>query len=391
MALTKQSTLNHILAEQIVAQVNQIIDKSIAICDLEGLVLASTDKAIIGSVMEQVQTIKSHKPIELKVNDRKLAITPLHFHGLKAGSLIIYDDEAWSDHLNLVKSLAELLAERHMELQVPVPESKDTIIYQLLKNEDPHRLTELSAEAMRVGFDLTLPRIVLVIRLANFWQTFFKAEQEAQSREANIDRYHNKLAQAFDSFFTASKENIVAYLGDDQFVVLKDISTTSEEKFIDLLRKNYKSIFATIKNEAITDITVGVGNYFPDLVGLGQSYREAALALELGERMWGANKVYHTNNLGIAGIIVETSPAKKLDFTDRLLGPLLPHQELIKTMEQFYNSNLNLTDAADELKIHRNTLIYRLDKITSMVGLDPRNFQEAVQIYIALLIKRILS
>jgi DNA-binding PucR family transcriptional regulator len=60
-------------------------------------------------------------------------------------------------------------------------------------------------------------------------------------------------------------------------------------------------------------------------------------------------------------------------------------------MEEFFKHNLNLTNTADALKIHRNTLIYRLDKITSIINLDPRFFQEAVQIYLALLIKRIMG
>jgi carbohydrate diacid regulator len=383
--------LTNELAEQIVSQVNQIIDKTIALCNLDGLVVASSDESVIGSVLEEIVSLKVDEPKQIKQSKRLMAVTPLYFSNVHAATLIIYDDESWQDHVKLVKSLAELLAERYLELQEPVPDSKDTIIYRLLKSEVIEDLEDFSAEATRAGFDLTKPRIVMAIRLTNFWQTFFKGEQEAESREANIVRFRNKIEQALNGFFTASADNIVAYLGDDQFVVLKDVSTTSEEKFTELLKKNFDTIFATVKSSVITDISVGIGSYHDGLAGLRESYREAALALELGERMWGSGKLYHSNSLGIAGIIAETSVEKKIDFTDRLLGPLLPHQELVRTMEEFFRHNLNLTNAADALKIHRNTLIYRLDKITSIVDLDPRIFQEAVQIYLALLIKRILG
>ncbi len=383
--------LTHELAQQIVEQVNQILAKDISLCNPEGLILASSHPERVGSILEESTNLNADQPTILKNDDGTSVITPLFFQGTQAASLVIYDDEAWQDHIKLVRSLAELLGERYLELQEPLPESKDRIIYRLLKTEDPANFTDLAAEATLAGFDLAKPRIAIVVRLANFWQTFFKGEQEADSREANILRFRNKIEQALNSFFTSSSDNIVSYLGDDLFVILKDVSSTTEEKFTELFRKNYQNITSQIKNSIIDQVTMGVGSYHTDLIGLRDSYREAALALELGERMWGGNRPYHINNLGIAGIVAEASVEKKLDFADRLLGPLLPHQELLRTMEEFFKHNLNLTNTADALKIHRNTLIYRLDKITSIINLDPRFFQEAVQIYLALLIKRILE
>ncbi len=389
-------TLNHELAQQIVQQVNQLLSKSISIADTDGLILASSYEDRVGSMSEEA-IIKvadgsvADSPKIIRNGKSLSVVTPLRFLGDHAANLIIYDDETWEDHIKLVKSLAELLAERYLELQEPLPESKDRIIYRLLNTEDAHELADLEAEAIRSGYDLSRPRVGLVVRLSNFWQTFFKGEQEADSREANIVRFRHKIEQALNGFFTSSADNIVSYLGDDQFVILKDISTTPEDKFSALLEKNFSTIFSPIKNSIITEVTVGIGSYHEDISGLRESYREALLALELGERMWGSNRLYHIDKLGIAGIIAESSPDKKQEFADRLLGPLLPHQELVRTMEEFFKFNLNLTNTAEALDIHRNTLIYRLDKITSIINLDPRFFQEAVQIYLALLIKRIMK
>lgn len=383
--------LTHELAQQIVTQVNQILAKNISICNTEGLIMASSDSERVGAILDHPIDWQSDQPQVLTEKGKKAVITPLYFQGTVGASLIIYDDESWQDHIKLVKSLAELLGERYLELREPLPESKDRIIYRLLKAETEEQLTDIESEAVMAGFDLRRPRLVMVVRLSNFWQTFFKGEQEADSREANIVRFRNKIEQALNGFFTSSADNIVAYLGDDLFVILKDLTSTSEEKFIELLKKNYSTIFSQVKSNIITDVTVGIGSFHPDLVGLQNSYREALLALELGERMWGGDRFYHINNLGIAGIVAESSADKKLDFADRLLGPLLPHQELLRTMEEFFKHNLNLTNTAEALDIHRNTLIYRLDKITSIINLDPRYFQEAVQIYLALLIKRIMG
>ncbi len=384
--------LNQELSQQIVQQVDQLLSKHISICSPDGLVLASSFPEMVGSqISDEMNTIPSDQPKIIKDGDQLSVATRLYLQGNHAANLIIYNDEAWQEHIKLVKSLAELLGERYIELQQPLPESKDRIIYRLLTTEDATQLADIQTEAVMAGFDLARPRIAMIVRLANFWQTFFKGEQEADSREANIVRFRNKIEQALSGFFTASSDNIVAYMGDDLFVVLKDISATPEDKFLTLLNKNYETIFSQIKNNIINGITVGIGSFHDDTIGLRESYREAMLALELGERMWGTNRLYHINSLGIAGIVAESSTDKKLDFANRLLGPLLPHQELVRTMEEFFKHNLNLTNTAEALKIHRNTLIYRLDKIASIISLDPRFFQEAVQIYLALLIKRIMD
>lgn len=385
------TVLNHELSHHIVEQVNQLLSKNISICNPEGVILASSFNDKVGTIFEDSVSFTGQEPKVVRHGKELSVITPLYFQGNHAANLVIYNDEAWQDHIKLVKSLAELLGERYIEIQEPPAESKDRIIHRLLHTESVEELAEIEAEAKRAGFDLDRPRIAMVIRLANFWQTFFKSEEGSESREANIIRFRNKIEQALNGFFTSSPDNIVTYLGDDAYVVLKDISTTAEDKFISLLNKNFDTIFSQVKNHTITEVTVGVGSFHTDVVGLRDSYREAQLALELGQRMWGVNRIYHINSLGIPGLIAESSADKKIDFADRLLGPLLPHKELVRTMEEFFKHNLNLTNTAEALKIHRNTLIYRLDKITSIINLDPRFFQEAVQIYLALLIKRIMG
>lgn len=383
--------LNHELSQRIVDQVKDLLAKNISICSPEGVILASSYPEKVGAVVTDSTSFASEEPKVIKEAGKTSVITPLYLQGTQAASLIIYDDEAWQEHIKLVKSLAELLGERYLEFQEPPAESKDWIIYRLLHTEDTGQLNDIAAEAKMAGFDLERPRIALVVRLSNFWETFFKAEEGAEPREANITRFRHKIEQTLNGFFTSSPDNIVTYLGEDLFVVLKDLSQTAEEKFTSLLEKNYETIFSQVKDSTIKEVTVGIGGFHEGLAGLRSSYREASLALSLGQRMWGTNRLYHINNLGIPGIIAESSKEKKLDFADRLLGPLLPHQELMRTMEEFFNHNLNLTNTAEALNIHRNTLIYRLDKITSVINLDPRFFQEAVQIYLALLIKRIMD
>jgi carbohydrate diacid regulator len=118
---------------------------------------------------------------------------------------------------------------------------------------------------------------------------------------------------------------------------------------------------------------------------LRKSYQDARLALEVGSRVWGANQVYHIKRVGMFITLANTSQERKAELAHQILSPLLRDDQLYKTVQSFLGSGLNLTDAAERLHIHRNTLIYRLDKTKKLIGLDPRHFDDALQIKLGLM------
>ena len=76
---------------------------------------------------------------------------------------------------------------------------------------------------------------------------------------------------------------------------------------------------------------------------------------------------------------------RKAELAHQILNPLLHDSQLFSTVQTFLSSDLNLTDAAAKLHIHRNTLIYRLDKTKKLIDLDPRHFDDALQIKLGLM------
>jgi DNA-binding PucR family transcriptional regulator len=88
-------------------------------------------------------------------------------------------------------------------------------------------------------------------------------------------------------------------------------------------------------------------------------------------------------------LLVSSTISQKQDFAERLLGDLLGDGELLETLEVFLQEDLNLTQTALKLKVHRNTVIYRLDKITEWVGKDPRRFTDAVELYLAITFQKV--
>jgi carbohydrate diacid regulator len=83
--------------------------------------------------------------------------------------------------------------------------------------------------------------------------------------------------------------------------------------------------------------------------------------------------------------LANTSQDRKAELAHQILSPLLRDEQLFKTVQAFLASGLNLTEAAEKLHIHRNTLIYRLDKTKKLITLDPRHFDDALQIKLGLM------
>jgi carbohydrate diacid regulator len=123
---------------------------------------------------------------------------------------------------------------------------------------------------------------------------------------------------------------------------------------------------------------------------LVDAYREANLAVDFGERLWGMNKSYYFGDLGILSILGEGNREKEIQFAEQLLSKLT-NEDLLQTLECFFDQNLNLTETAQHMGIHRNTVIYRLNQISTILGVDPRVFEQAMTIQIALLIKRLFG
>jgi carbohydrate diacid regulator len=91
--------------------------------------------------------------------------------------------------------------------------------------------------------------------------------------------------------------------------------------------------------------------------------------------------------LGIAAFIGVSDEQTKIELATHLLSPLDHEPELLATLNTFFATDCYPSSTASQLSIHRNTLSYRLDKITSLTGLDPRRFDDAVQIRLALLLR----
>ena len=155
-----------------------------------------------------------------------------------------------------------------------------------------------------------------------------------------------------------------------------------------------QQIIAAVGSDAYAGVTVGIGSKVDSIRTLSKSYKDANMALEVGQVFDSEKPIIHYENLGIGRLIYqlpttlcelflsEIFQKESLDALDR---------ETLHTIDQFFENNLNISEASRQLYVHRNTLVYRLDKVQKLTGLDLRVFDDAIVFKIALMVKKYLD
>jgi carbohydrate diacid regulator len=205
------------------------------------------------------------------------------------------------------------------------------------------------------------------------------------------------------NFFRLLNDTICTDLGDGIICILKASDTKnldlwvnneeqekrSDESWANLtaLKRAANALRLNLQADIGQSTKVGVGRYYSGIRGLSRSYQDARAALSLGSRLQKCNGVHCLSELGIAAFVGIADETTKIELAHYLLSPLDYEPDLITTVKTFFAENCCFSASAKQLYIHCNTLNYRLDKITSLTGLDPRNFDDAVKIRISLLLR----
>lgn len=161
----------------------------------------------------------------------------------------------------------------------------------------------------------------------------------------------------------------------------------------DTLTKIAKSIVETVNSELMLQIYVGMGTPTDSIHDIARSYSEAQIALEIGRVFEGDKYILSYDTLGIGRLIYQL-PSKLCElFLDEIFKKEsinVLDEETLQTIYKFFENNLNVSETSRQLFVHRNTLVYRLDKIERLTGLDLRNFDDAVIFKVAILVNKYL-
>ncbi len=199
------------------------------------------------------------------------------------------------------------------------------------------------------------------------------------------------IYDVIQNLFPDKNKDFVININETDVALVKEVREDISSKDIENLAS---SIADTLSGEFYCHVVIGVGTIVENLWDLARSFKEAQAALEVGKVFDTDKTIVCYDNLGIARLIYQLPTTLCETFLREVFkrGSIesLDHETLF-TIQRFFENNLNVSETSRKLFVHRNTLVYRLEKIKKITGLDLREFDDAIIFKIALMVNKYLK
>ena len=189
----------------------------------------------------------------------------------------------------------------------------------------------------------------------------------------------------------AKTKDFITVVDEKHVIVIREVGNQTKYQVVDEYAEHLHKILATTGE---TGFHIAYGTIGNDIKEVSKSYKEAKLALDVGKIFFGENDVIAYNTLGIGRLIYQLPiPLCKMFIREIFEGksPDDFDEETLMTIDKFFENSLNVSETSRQLFIHRNTLVYRLDKIQKLTGLDLRVFEDAITFKIALMVVKYMK
>lgn len=246
---------------------------------------------------------------------------------------------------------------------------KDNFIKNLLL--DNLLLVDIYSRAKKLHIQSDVKRVVMII----------ESDKNRDNNVLELVRSHEDSAS--QDFITAVDENNV--------IIVKELSDQEGSREIDKAARGIESLLV---KEGIGNVHIAYGTIVGEIKEVSRSYKEAKMALDVGRIFFGERDIIAYSELGIGRLIYQLPiPLCKM-FIREIFGGKSPDdfdEETLMTIHKFFENSLNVSETSRQLFIHRNTLVYRLDKLQKSTGLDLRIFEDAITFKIALMVVKYMK
>lgn len=352
---------NQIL-QQSIEGIKAISRVDLCVTDAEGKTIASTmtgSSNYLSQVKEFVKSSADSQEIQssqyFKIYDEQTLEYILICSGAGDNSYLVGKMAAYQ-----IQSLAVAYKERF---------DKDNFIKNLLL--DNLLLVDIYGYAKRLHIPLDEARVVMLID---------------NSYNKDMDCL-NIVKEAMNS----DKHDFVSAVDEKNVVIIKSIQSDNAQKEIDTTTK---ALFKVLAKEGAKNVRISYGTCVGEIKDVSRSYKEAKMALDVGGIFFEERNVVAYAELGIGRLIYQLPiPLCKM-FIKEIFEGVNPEdfdEETITTIKKFFENSLNVSETSRQLFIHRNTLVYRLDKIQKNTGLDLRIFEDAITFKIALMVVKYMK
>ena len=188
-----------------------------------------------------------------------------------------------------------------------------------------------------------------------------------------------------------SEKDYVINISEQDVVIVREVAPETESKDMEPFARN---IIEVAHAKHGIKAMVGISSVVDNLKDLARAYKEARIAFEVGKVFDIEKPIISYENLGIGRLIYQLPTTLCEMFLSEVFkkGSLESlDRETLMTVQSFFENNLNVSETSRKLFVHRNTLVYRLEKIRKLSGLDLREFDHAVTFKVALMVKKYLS
>ncbi|MDR1012937.1 MAG: helix-turn-helix domain-containing protein [Lactobacillales bacterium] len=339
------------------------IDRIIGVIDESSVVIACSQLAKVGSVNEHVVSESFTVPSTFVVD----GFTYLPFGGSAKAEYAVFVEGSDENAQKYAKLLAVSLTsiKRYYDEKYDRGNFFKNVILENILPGDIY----LKTRELHLNVDVL--RVCLFIKI---------------TAKSDISVY-----DVVSNLFPDKSKDFVININETDIVLIKEIQPGIDHRDLEKLAK---SIGDTLSSEFYVHCMIGIGSTVTGVKDLARSFKEAQTSLEVGKVFDKERNVISYDNLGVARLIYQLPTTLCEMFLREIFksGSIDSlDQETLFTIQRFFENNLNVSETSRKLFVHRNTLVYRLEKIKKLTGLDLREFEDAVVFKVALMVKKYLS
>lgn len=351
------------LFQGIVHQMHDAVGRTIGVIDENAVVVACSNLDKIGEVRENI-TADFFKPLSTFIIN---GYTYKSFDCKNHSEYAVFvkgDDEAAQRYVSILAISFGNIKQYYDEKYDRSNFIKNVILDNILPGD-------IYIKARELRFNADVSRVCMFIKITS------KTEHSPY--------------EILQNMFPDRSKDFVVNISETDIALVKEVSKDVTSEDLDNLAK---SIIDTLTNEYYIHCCVGIGTIVTTVKDLTFSFKEAQVAIEVGKVFDKERLVVSYDNLGIARLVYQLPTT----LCEMFLKEVFKHgtidsldQETLFTIQRFFENNLNVSETSRKLFVHRNTLVYRLEKIKKLTGLDLREFEDAIVFKVALMVKKYLS
>ena len=351
------------LFQGIIHQTREVIDRTVGVVDAAMSIVACSDLGRVGETanvaIEDVFTSQENLVLD--------GYTFRAFGSKPRSEYVLFvegSDEMAARYAALLAMSLTNIKQYHDEKYDRSNFVKNIILDNILPGD-------IYLKARELRFNSDVNRVVLLIRVTG--------------------RTDVSVFDVVQNLFPDKAKDFIININETDIALVKEIRTGIEGKDLEKLAR---SIVDTLGGEFYTQAVVGIGTPVAEIRDLATSFKEAQVALEVGKVFDTEKAIISYDHLGVARLIYQLPTT----LCDMFLREVFKRgsiesldQETLFTIQKFFENNLNVSETSRKLFVHRNTLVYRLEKIKRLTGLDLREFDDAIIFKVALMVKKYLS